>query len=109
LVLVAQVLQVTATTMVVQWTGGRNTPRRRLAYRPYLAKSIPSSRLCDTHIDDIARRCPWHKHRQAVEIAHTVSAMGQALDSYSAAGQLWLDLVRGFVYLSAVPAHGFPV
>jgi len=35
--------------------------------------------------------------------------MGQALDSYSAAGQLWLDLVRGFVYLSAVPAHGFPV
>jgi hypothetical protein len=35
--------------------------------------------------------------------------MGQALDGHSTAGQLGLDLVRGFVYLSAIPAHGFPV
>jgi len=100
---------VTATTTVVQWTGSRDTPGRRLAYRPYLAKGVPPSGLCKAHIDDIAWSCPWHKHRQAIEMAHTVSAMRQALDSYSTAGQLWLDLVRGFVYLSAVPAHSFPV
>jgi hypothetical protein len=100
---------VTAATTVILWTGGRDTPRRRLAYRPYLAKSIPSSRLCDIHVDHIARRCPWHKYRQAIEIAHTIAAMGQALDGHSPSGQLWLDLVRGFVYLSAVPAHGLSV
>jgi hypothetical protein len=35
--------------------------------------------------------------------------MGQALDGHSTAGQLWLDLIRGFVYLSAIPAHGLSV
>jgi len=78
-------------------------------YRLYRAKGIPPSGLCEAHVDDIARRCAWHKHRQAIEIAHTVPTMGQALDGHSAAGELWLDLVRSFVYLSAVPAHGFPV
>src|SRR5262245_53884843 len=92
LVLVAQMLQVTATTTVVQWTGGWDAPGRRLAYRAYLAKGIPSSRLCDTHVDHITRCCPWHKHRQAIEIAHTVPAMRQALDGHRTTGPLWLDL-----------------
>jgi hypothetical protein len=78
-------------------------------YRTYLAKGIPASRLCDTHVDHIAWSRPGHKHRQAIEIAHTVSTMRQALDGHSTAGQLWLDLIRDFVYLSAVPAHGLPV
>jgi len=48
-------------------------------------------------------------------MAHPITAMSQALDGHSTTGwlwldlQRWLDLVRGFVYLSAVPAHGLSV
>src|SRR5262249_4467856 len=49
LVLVAQVLQVTATTTIVQWTGGRNTPRRMLGFSPDSRQSHPVVKpLCYT-------------------------------------------------------------
>src|SRR5262252_9882974 len=112
LVRVWQMLQVAATTAVVQWTRGGDAPGRRLAQHQHIAKSIPASVVRQAHIDDVTRGCTRHKHRQAIQMTHTIPAMRQPLDGECATFGLWLDLVqlwlalgRRFVYLPAGSGH----
>src|SRR5262249_340364 len=91
--------------------GGHDTGRRR-AQPQHTAKGIPASVVRQAHIDDVARGCTRHKHRQAIQMTHTIPAMRQPLDGECATfglwldlAQLWLDLGGRFGYLPAVSGH----
>jgi hypothetical protein len=97
-------LEVTATTVVIEWARRWHAPGGGVVHRHHFTKGVLTPLVGEADVHHIARGGAGDKHRQTVQVPDAIATVCQALNSDRAARQGWLDLGTGFVYI--LPRRG---